>query len=436
LKHALTFIAVLLLAPAAAILAGEVAKSTSNQSHYDYPTVAVRVPLVGQIFSPLTWEQARKGVPDIKISSKKEEEIEYIGDKKNLVDDQLWKESPSRIIYHGGKYHVWFMHLDTRKSTNEMWCVAKNFYLTSTDGYKWEVMDEIPNGEPRSFDNVWREGLQVVKYDGKFWMFYAGNTSDKSKCLYGSRVNIYGIGLLVADSPAGPWKRAVEGPLFTRSSDPGAWDYDMADNPYPVYFNGKWFVYYKSSNRWLNGGSGRTWQGVAVADKITGPYTKYEGNPICDGHGSFAWVYRGGITMLPFGYDLAEGRIHWSPDGLHFHNVDDPLSRGIKTPIFSSLYLPYDPLSGDPVTDKEPDQLWGLETRQTPNTNPVDWKLFRGTITFNPVRKEIFTDELKKQIEGMDKEFRPIYWREVYDPGKIPRPVANTTNTPANAPAK
>jgi len=393
------------------------------KSAYDYPTEAVRVPLVGQIFSPLTREQAKLGVPEIRLISKQEEEIEYIGDKKALVDDGLWKESPSRIIYHGGKYHVWFMHLDTRIKNEGLGFRAKNHYLTSVDGFNWEVIDQMPNGEPGSFDDVWREGLQVVKFDGKFWMFYAGNTRDPSKTLYGSKVNAYGIGLLVADNPAGPWNRAVEGPLFTRSQDPEAWDYGQVNNPYPVYFKGKWFVYYKASNRSINGGSGRTWQGVAVADSITGPYTKYEGNPICDGHGSFAWVYRGGIALMPFGYDLTEGRIHWSPDGLHFHNVDDPVSRGIKTPVFSSLYLPHDPLCGDPVTDKEPDQFWGLETRQTANSNPVDWKLFRGTLTFNPARKEIFTDELKKKIEGMDKEMRPVYWPEVYDPGKIPKPV-------------
>ena len=413
----------LILALLAALHAAQGAQETNGPTQY--PTEAVRIPLIGQIFSPLTWEQARDGVPEIKLLGTKEEEIEYIGPKKDLVDLKLWQESPSRIIYDGGKYHVWFMHLDNRINPEGMGYAAKNFYLTSADGYKWEVMGEIPNGEPGSFDDVWREGLQVVKYDGKFWMFYAGNTRDKTKTLYGGKVNIYGIGLLVSDTPAGPWKPAVKGPLFTRSLDPKAWDHDMVNNPYPVHFKGKWYVYYKSSNRLLNGGSGRTRQGVVVADKITGPYTKYEGNPICDGHGSLAWVYRGGVTLMPFGYDLTEGRIYWSPDGLHFHEVDDPVSRGVKTPVFSSLYLPYDPLSGDPMADKEPDQLWGLETRQTPNNKPVDWKLFRGTLTFNPVRKEVFTKELLKKIEGMDKEIRPSYWREVYDPGKIPRPVEN-----------
>jgi hypothetical protein len=424
MKHAIALTAALLFAPFVMLHAGQ-EMTITNPTTYDYPTEAARVPLVGQIFSPLTWEQAREGVPEIRLISKKSEEIKFTGPKKDLVDLKIWQESPSRIIYHDGKYHAWFMSLDNRNNPKGMGYDAKNIYVTSPDGYHWEVQGEIPNGEPGSFDDVWREGLQVVKYDNKFWMFYAGNTGNKSKTLYGGKVNIYGIGLLVSDTPAGPWKPAVEGPLFTRSSDLKAWDHDMVDNPYPVYFKGKWYVYYKSANRLLSGGSTRTRQGVAMAEKITGPYTKCEGNPICDGHGSFAWVYRGGITMMPFGYDLSEGRIHWSPDGIHFHNVDDPLSRGIKTPVFSSLYLPQDPLSGDPVTDGEPDQFWGLETRQTDHTNPVDWKLMHGTITFNPVRKEIFTKELLKKIEEMDKEMRPSYWREVYDPGKIPKPLAS-----------
>ena len=348
---------------------------------YDYPTEAVCVPLIGQIFSGLTWEQARKGVPEIKLISKKEEEITYTGLLKDAVNDRVWKESPSRIIYHNGKYHAWFMHLNVTKGRNEMGFDPKNFYVTSTDGYNWEVMCEMQNGEKGSFDDLWREGLQVVKYDNKFWMFYAGNTSDNSLVAKGKSVS--GIGLLVADKPDGPWKRAVDKPLFARSSNPNDWDYDQVNNPYPVYFNNKWYIYYKGSNVSLNG-TGRTWQGVAVSDNITGPYTKYEGNPICDGHGSFAWNFRGGVTMLPFGYDLTEGRIHWSPDGLHFHNVDAPLDREIKSPIFSSFYLPNDPLSGTVVTDKEPDEIWGLETKQAENAQ--DWKLVHGTVKFNSIK--------------------------------------------------
>jgi hypothetical protein len=366
------------------------AQDVEDQPSYDYPTQARKVRLNSQIFSCLTFEQARRGVPEIQLLSTKKEEIEYIGDKKELIDLNLWQESPSRIIFHEGKYHTWIMHLKFYRNVGVI-KEPKNYYLTSEDGYRWKVEAELPPGEPGSFDDFWREGLQVVAFDGKFWMFYAGNGMDGAKATFGNDQPAearkgeprQGIGLLVADQPQGPWKRATDKPLFVRSGDPEAWDFDMVNNPYPVYFKGKWFIYYKSRNS-QNGASGRTLQGVAVADSITGPYVKYENNPICDGHGSFVWAYRGGITMLPFG---ANGKIHWSPDGLHWHNVDDPKSRKVATPIFSAFYLPHDPLSGSPVTREEPDEIWGLETRKTRNDSPRDWGIVRGTSTFNPAVK-------------------------------------------------
>jgi hypothetical protein len=356
------------------------AQSGKAEPSYEYPTQARWSRLNNQIYNSLTFEQARRGVPEIKLLSNKQQEIEYIGDKKDLVDLKLWQESPSRIIFHNGKYHTWIMHITYYKEVGRIE-EARNYYLTSDDGTRWKVETELLPGEPGSFDDFWREGLQVVAFEGKFWMFYAANATDDVK--YGNdkrngyRMN--GIGLLVADQPEGPWKRATDKPLFVRSEDPNAWDYDMTNNPYPVYFKGKWFIYYKSKN--TQKGITRTLQGVAVADAITGPYVKYENNPICDGHGSFVWAWRGGITMLPFG---AKGKIHWSPDGLHWHNVDDPASRRINTPIYSAFYLPHDPLSGTPVTREEPDQFWGLETRQSKNANPRDWSIVRGTATFNP----------------------------------------------------
>ncbi len=366
-----------------------VSGSVGNQADakLDYPTDAVRKGMRGgHIFSALTWQQARQGVPAIKIVNKKEEEIEYIGDKKNLIDLRYWQESPSRIIYHEGKYHTWIMHIEwyddlraaaeaAGKSNDSS--VFKNYYLTSIDGYRWNVEGEFPVGEPGSFDDKRREGIQVVKWEGKFWMFYQG-TSKKGAW------TTQGIGLLVADRPSGPWSRAADGPVLKATDDQTSWDLSIPNNPYPVYYKGKWFIYYKSNNPKLPEGRS-TLQGVAVSDSITGPYVRYENNPVVDGHGSFVWAYRGGITMLPF---VTAGPIHWSPDGLHWHNVDDPASRGIKTPIYSAFYLPHDPLSGDPQASREPDEFWGLETRQTSNKNPRDWKIFRGTITFNPAKNK------------------------------------------------
>ncbi len=94
----------LLLAVACILMPETKAQEAKVGPSYDYSTQARRVRLKkDQIFSSLTWEQARKGVPQITLLNKKEEEIQYIGDKKDLINLGLWQESPSRIIFHNGK---------------------------------------------------------------------------------------------------------------------------------------------------------------------------------------------------------------------------------------------------------------------------------------------------------------------------------------------
>ena len=89
--------------------------------------------------------------------------------------------------------------------------------------------------------------------------------------------------------------------------------------------------------------------------------------------------------MQPFGN--GGHLIHWSPDGLHWHNVDEPRLRGVATPLLNALYLPHDPLSGETVTDKEPHGFWGLETHAG-NWKPGEirrWNIIRSTVEFNEV---------------------------------------------------
>ena len=171
LKQTLTLLAALLLTPLATLHAAD------NPARPDitYPTDAVPVPFApaGQIYSTLTMEQTRKGIPEIRIIGKKEDDIEpYIGEKSSLVDTTRWQESPSRIIYHEGKYHTIIMHMAPNKPDGRPY--AENIYITSNDSYKWNVEGIVPNGEPGSWDDKWREGTQIVKFDGKFWMFYSG----------------------------------------------------------------------------------------------------------------------------------------------------------------------------------------------------------------------------------------------------------------------
>ncbi len=129
---------------------------------YDYPTQARRIGLKNQIFSSLTWEQARKGVPEITLLSKKQEEIEYIGDKKDLIDLKLWQESPSRIIFHNGRYHTWIMHLTYFKEAAKLYgpfSYDKNFVADYVA--RWKEIQEKYNP-----DMLWMDDFPIYTRDG------------------------------------------------------------------------------------------------------------------------------------------------------------------------------------------------------------------------------------------------------------------------------
>ena len=75
--------------------------------------------------------------------------------------------------------------------------------------------------------------------------------------------------------------------------------------------------------------------GVAIADKPTGPFIRWKGNPLVYSHTGCVWPHRGGVALL------ADARppnraIHYSPDGLQFQktsDIDQPISDpGVYSP--------------------------------------------------------------------------------------------------------
>ena len=66
------------------------------------------------------------------------------------------------------------------------------------------------------------------------------------------------------------------------------------------------------------GGRGIKW-GVAISDKLEGPYIKSEYNPITNsGHELCVWPYKGGIAALIITDGPEKNTIQWSPDGINF----------------------------------------------------------------------------------------------------------------------
>ncbi|UCD52909.1 MAG: glycosyl hydrolase, partial [Phycisphaerales bacterium] len=83
----------------------------------------------------------------------------------------------------------------------------------------------------------------------------------------------------------------------------------------------KFHLYYKGERmgeRKTFGGREIRW-GVAIADKLEGPYVKSPYNPITNsGHEICVWKYDGGIAALIITDGPERNTIQWSPDGINF----------------------------------------------------------------------------------------------------------------------
>ena len=290
--------------------------------------------------------------------------------KEAAYDITKWQGDPSRIIYHGGKYHVWMIdgyilnqEIERRgRPANGLSWIR---YLTSEDGKTWQSVGFVPLGPKGSAYDIAIEQANVLMHEGRFYLFSEGFTTNREK--YKSMHA--GIVCLVADAPEGPWKQ-VGDVMLRPAYDGRSFDSEAVVNPRHVFFQGKWFMYYKGHS----GKAGEpTSNGVAIADSLTGPYKRYDNNPLLLGHGHFAWRYKHGIIMMNFSWDRKVlTRILWTEDGLHFVPLDE--GPGIGAFVFGSLYCPYDPLFGVPVTEKPTREYWGLQNILPAfNVERIEW---------------------------------------------------------------
>jgi len=264
----------------------------------------------------------------------------------------LWQSDPSRVLYHGGRYHCWMIFgYGNFKDDGTSWIL----HISSKDTYNWSADDFVPLGPKGSCYDVAIEQANIVYQEGRFYLFSEGFTSNIRK--YGQRRA--GIFCLVSDAPGGPWKQVGDLLLAPERDGGKSWDSVHVTNPLHVFLNGRWFMYYKSRRR----PEEPTKNGVAISESLTGPYIKYHGNPLLEGHGHFGWRYKHGMLMLPF----AANTLLWSEDGIHFSS---PLVKERKDAspeklfLFGSLYLPNDSTCGQPATTKPIMTYWGFETIQ------------------------------------------------------------------------
>jgi hypothetical protein len=190
----------------------------------------------------------------------------------------------------------------------------------------FEYVETVLAPRPGAWDATTCHNPLIKEYNGRYYLFYMGNSNGKT--------DTKRIGLAVADSLNGPWKRPDACLLEPGAS--GAWDDHCTTNPAWIPDRkGKFWLYYKSWNtKEYETGTGAVRgnrkYGLALADNPEGPYVKYEGNPVIDfssrGNNAqledaFVWEQKKKIMMIARDmgyYNHEDGIIMDTRDGLHF----------------------------------------------------------------------------------------------------------------------
>lgn len=268
-------------------------------------------------------------------------------------DPKLARQDPSNVIKVGDVYYVWY----TQRPAKGTHAYASTiYYSTSKDGLKWENKGEaLGKGVEDAWDSFGVITPYVAVAHGKYYLFYTGTSvyEDTNK-----RKTPPQIGVAVADSPDGPWKRFSGTPILTPGG-PDAWDAMLVDDAHLILRHGKWWLYYKG--RKPHESADETKWGLAIADQPTGPFVKCgDGLVFPSGHTVCVWPHRGGVAALVDHSGPERFSVQWASHGTNF-------VRAAKLPIVHTGCGPYDP---DAFSDAAYGRgiNWGVAQYNTNNT--------------------------------------------------------------------
>jgi len=239
------------------------------------------------------------------------------------------RRDPSDVIRVGDTWYVWYTKVYGRSPG--YWGTI--WYATSKDqGFNWEEKGEaLGIGPGGAFDAQAVFTPNILYSNGKYYLYYTGvkPTPGRTDGVFenNSTNDITAIGVAVAGSPGGPYKRIGNEPIISVSKVADDFDSYRVDDAVLNVRDGKYWLYFKGrSMAHGQGGPGHTMMGVAFSDKPTGPFVKHRGNPILNkSHEVFAWRQGKGIACLA----SLSSTLEYAPDGIDFERA--PL--GIPVPV-------------------------------------------------------------------------------------------------------
>ncbi len=229
----------------------------------------------------------------------------------------VMRRDPSDIIKVGNTYYVWYTKGHQSDGYN-----ATVWYATSPDGRAWtEKGEALARGPQGSWDEQSVFTPNILVAEGKYWLFYTA--APKPFTNIGNKVTKTAIGVAVADTPDGPWRKLDANPVLQTSEDPNRFDSVRVDDACLIVREGKYWLYYKG--RQWNNTPANTEMGVAIAAEPGGPYIKHVGNPVIGGgHEVLVWPFGTGVmALVNIGPQGIARTLQHASDGLTFSKRQD-----------------------------------------------------------------------------------------------------------------
>lgn len=190
----------------------------------------------------------------------------------------VWCNTP--IYDTDGKVHVFYSRWPEKFGMGG-WihqCEIAHALADSAES-EFKYLETVLAPRPGFFDATTCHNPHIQLVDDLYCLFYMGNSNGKT--------NTKRIGLATSKSLNGPWKR-TDSPLL-EAGETGKWDDHCTTNPaFLRHPNGEYWLYYKSWNtKEYDDADGQKIRGnrkygLAIAKSVTGPYKKYENNPVID----------------------------------------------------------------------------------------------------------------------------------------------------------
>ena len=233
------------------------------------------------------------------------------------VEKGICRRDPSDVIRVGETYFVWYTKVVNGPGifqypsgyTGSVW------YATSEDGQSWKERGVcVRKGAQDAWDGhgVFTPGILAA--NGRYYLFYDGVPNPMTP------EAPTGIGIAISASPYGPWAKFENNPILKPSTDPQQFDSFRVDDSCLLARGGKYWLYYKG--RQAGHTPAETRWGAAIADRPTGPYVRWPGNPVIgSGHEVLVWPHGRGVAALVGPTGPEKNTIQYAEDGLHFRVV-------------------------------------------------------------------------------------------------------------------